>query len=149
MKIMDIYDYHKFLKIKRKYYKRHCVKRVDNINGKKFVSYWEKEDWIGYIIPSYLMYTIDKSTVKEVKSVIGPDLYNDTLGVVKDIYDNTWGKYEFSFMSKDKVEQAYQGFVIGIILTNRDAYFLVSDKQYSKEKKDYQLIPMFWNTRKL
>ena len=148
MKIMDLYDYHKFLKIKRKYYKRHCVKRIDHFNGKRVVSYWEKKDWIGYIIPSYLSYTIDKSMIKEIKSVIGNELYNDTLDIVKDIYDNIWGEYEFSYKYKDN-EQTYKGFVIGVILTNRDAYFLVSDKKYSKNKKDYNLVPMWWNVKKV
>ena len=145
---MDLYDYHKFLKIKRKYYKRHCVKRIDHFNGKRFVSYWEKKDWIGYIIPSYLSYTIDKSMIKEIKLVIGDELYNDTLDIVKDIYDNIWSEYEFSYKYKDN-EQIYKGFVIGVILTNRDTYFLVSDKKYSKDKKDYSLIPMFWHVEKI
>ena len=148
MKIMDQYEYHKFLKIKRKYYKRHCVKRVDHFNGKRFVSYWEKDDWIGYIILSYLSYTIDKSMIKEIKSVIGDELYNNTLDIVKDIYDNTWSEYEFSYKYKDN-KQTYKGFVIGVILTNRDAYFLVSDKKYSKDKKDYNLVPMFWHVEKI
>ena len=148
MKIVDQYDYHRFLKIKRKYYKRHCVKRVNHIYGKRFVSYWEKEDWIGYIITSYLSYTMDKSMIKEIKSVIGDELYNDTLDIVKDIYDNIWAEYKFSYKYKDN-EQIYKGFVIGVILTNRDAYFLVSDKKYSKDKKDYNLVPMWWNVKNL
>ena len=32
-----------FCKIKRKFYKKNTIKRVDHINGKRFVSYWEKD----------------------------------------------------------------------------------------------------------
>lgn len=150
MKILDQYEYHKFLKIKRKYYKRHCVKRIDHFNGKRFVSYWEKEDWIGYVIPSFLTYSNDKSTSREVKSVIGPTLYYDTLGIVKNIYDNIWEKYKFYYINPVTNERnEYTGYFIGIILTNRDAYFLASDKKYSKDKKDYRLVPMWWNVKEL
>ena len=145
MKILDQYEYHKFLKIKRKYYKRHCVKRIDHFNGKRFVSYWEKEDWIGYIVPSFLTYSNDKSVSRDVKSVIGPILYYDTLDIVKNIYDNIWEEYKFSLDN----EHLYQGFIIGIILTNRDAYYLVSNKKYSKDKKDWVLIPMYWKIEKI
>ena len=134
MKILGQYDYRTFLKIKRKYYKRHCVKRIDHFNGKRFVSYWEKDDWIGYIIPSFLTYSTDKSISREVKSVIGSTLY----------YDNIWEEYKFSLDN----EHLYQGFVIGVILTNRDTYYLVSNKKYSKDKKDWVLIPMFWKIEK-
>lgn len=145
MKILDQYEYHKFLKIKRKYYKRHCVKRIDHFNGKRFVSYWEKEDWIGYVIPSFLTYTEDKSMSTEVKLLIGQELYDSTLDTVKDLYNNIWGEHKFSLDN----EHLYQGFIIGIILTNQDAYYLVSNKKYSKDKKDYQLVPMFWHVEKI
>lgn len=144
MKILGQYDYHKFLKIKRKYYKRHCVKRIDYFNGKRFVSYWEKDNWVGYVIPSFLTYSTDKSISREVKSVIGSTLYYDTLDIVKNIYDNIWEEYKFSLDN----EHLYQGFVIGVILTNRDTYYLVSNKKYSKDKKDWVLIPMFWKIEK-
>ena len=147
MKILDIYDYHKFLKIKRKYYKRHCIKRVDHINDKRFVSYWEKDDWIGYCVPSYISYSLDESMSKEVKLLIGEDLYNDSLDKVKELYNNIWGEYKFSFNYQNE-EQSYKGYFISVIITNRDVYFLVSDKQYSKDKNDYRLIPMFWNIEK-
>ena len=150
MKILNQYDYHNFLKIKRKYYKRHCIKRVDHFHGKRFVSYWEKEDWIGYIIPSYLSYTTDKSMSKEVKWVISSELYDVTLDTVKDLYDNIWKQYKFYYVDPITNERAeYAGYFIGVILTNRDAYFLVSDIKYSKDKKDYQLVPMWWNVEKL
>lgn len=150
MKIMDLYDYHKFLKIKRKYYKRHCVKRVDHIHGKRFVSYWEREDWIGYIITSYLSYTLDKSIIREVKLVISSELYDSTLDTVKDLYNNIWKQYKFYYTNPVTNEKnEYTGYFIGVILTNRDAYFLVSDKKYSKDKKDYQLVPMWWNVEKV
>ena len=48
--------YKEFSKIKRKFYKRNAVKRIDHFNDKQFVSYWEKDDWIGYVIPSFLTY---------------------------------------------------------------------------------------------
>ena len=147
MKILDIYDYHKFLKIKRKYYKRHCIKRVDHINDKRFVSYWEKDDWIGYCVPSYISYSLDESMSKEVKLLIGEDLYNDSLDKVKELYDNIWREYKFYFNYQNE-EQSYKGYFISVIITNRDVYFLVSDKQYSKDKNDYRLIPMFWNIEK-
>lgn len=149
MKILDQYEYHKFLKIKRKYYKRHCIKRIDHFNGKRFVSYWEKEDWIGYVIPSYLQHTLDKSIIKEVKCVIGSELYDSTLDTVKDLYNNIWGKYKFYYVNPvNNKRSEYIKYFIGVILTNRDAYYLVSDKQYSKDKKDYLLVPMWWNVEK-
>lgn len=40
--------YKEFSKIKRKFYKRNTVKRVDHFNGKRFVSYWEEKD--GYVM---------------------------------------------------------------------------------------------------
>ena len=149
MKIMDQYDFYKFFKIKRKYYKRHCVRRVNNINGKRFVSYWEKEDWIGYIISSYLTYSSDEFERQEVRSLIGSELYEATLNTVKELYNNIWGQYKFSFNYKNEEKNTYIGYFIGVILTNRDAYFLASDKQYSKSKKDYQLVPMWWNAEKI
>lgn len=39
-----------FNKITRKYFKKHCVKRVDYFSTGRCVSYWEKEDWIGIAI---------------------------------------------------------------------------------------------------
>jgi hypothetical protein len=150
MKILDQYEYHTFLKIKRKYYKRHCIKRIDHFNGKRFVSYWEKEDWIGYVIQSYLTYSLDESMSKEVKLLIGEDLYNDSLDKVKDLYDNIWKQYKFYYDNPVTNERnEYIGYFIGVILTNRDAYFLASDKQYSKDKNDYQLVPMWWNVKEL
>jgi len=148
MKILDQYDYHKFLKIKRKYYKKHCVKRIDHFNGKRFVSYWEKDDWIGYCVPSYLSYSLDESMSKEVKLLIGEDLYNDSLDKVKELYDNIWGEYKFSFNYQNE-EQSYNGYFAGVIITNRDAYYLVNTEKYSKNMKDYALIPMFWHVEKI
>ena len=147
MKIIDQYDYHKFLKIKRKYYKRHCVKRVDHIYGKRFVSYWEKEDWIGYIVPSFYTYSLDKSVSKEIKYLIGPDLYNNRLEAVKLLYNEIWKEFRSYYNYKDNNYVEY-GYFLGVIITNRDAYFLVSNVKYSKDKKDYKLIPMFWNFEK-
>lgn len=148
MKIVDQYEYHTFLKIKRKYYKRHCVKRVDHIHGKRFVSYWEKDDWVGYIIPSFLAYSTDKSISKEIKLLIGEDLYNDTIENVKLIYDSFWKLYKFYHKYQDTTNE-YIGYSIGLIMTNRDVYYLVSNKKYSKDKKDWVLIPMYWNVEKI
>lgn len=150
MKILGQYDYHKFLKIKRKYYKRHCVKRIDHFNGKRFVSYWEKDDWIGYIVPSFLAYSTDKSISKEIKLLIGEDDYNETLERVKFLYDVSFSeKLKFHVKNYRNITREINGYFAGVIITNRDAYYLVNTEKYSKDKKDYQLVPMFWHVEKI
>ena len=150
MKILGQYDYHKFLKIKRKYYKRHCVKRIDHFNGKQFVSYWEKDDWIGYIVPSFLTYSTDKSISKEIKLLIGEDDYNKTLRRVKFLYEVGFSE-KLKFYVKNYRNNIIEinGYFSGVIITNRDVYYLVNTEKYSKDKKDYALIPMFWLVEKI
>lgn len=150
MKILDQYEYHKFLKIKRKYYKRHCIKRIDHFNGKQFVSYWEKDDWIGYIVPSFLAYSTDKRISKEIKLLIGEDDYNETLERVKFLYNTGFSeKIKFHVKNYQNITREINGYFAGVIITNRDSYYLVSTEKYSKDMKEYALIPMFWHVEKI
>ena len=138
MKIAQTYK--DFSKIKRKYYKRNTIKRIDHFDGKRFVSYWEKDDWIGYIIPSFLTYSTNKSISKEIKLLIGEEDYNETLERVKFLYDVSFS---------EKLRFHVNGYSAGVIITNRDSYYLVNTEKYSKDMKDYALIPMFWHAEKI
>lgn len=143
MKIVETYK--DFCKIKRKYYKRHTDKKTDILCGKRITSYWEKGDWIGYIIPSYETYTNDKVISKEVRFMIGDEIYNATIETVKKLYKNSGYSKAFTFHYEYQNHQYIDGnWFLGVILTNRDAYYLVSRKKYSKEYKDYVLIPIHW-----
>ena len=64
--------YKEFSKIKRKFYRRNAIKRVDHFNGKRFVSYWEEKDWLFYVVNSFDEY-ISSNISKYVKDVIGDD----------------------------------------------------------------------------
>ena len=73
MKIVD--NYRIFKKIIRKFNNRHCVKHVDYFNGRRFVSYWEKEDWLGYRVDS-----LDKLTpqvMKYIHFMIGEEMMDE------------------------------------------------------------------------
>lgn len=148
MKIAQTYK--DFSKIKRKYYKRNTIKRIDHFDGKRFVSYWEKDDWIGYIIPSFLTYSTNKSISKEIKLLIGEEDYNETLERVKFLYDVSFSeKLRFHVKNYQNITREINGYFAGVIITNRDAYYLVNTEKYSKDMKDYALIPMFWHAEKI
>ena len=104
-----------FKKIVRKYYKRHCIKRADLFNGKRCISYWEKEDWIGYRITEPEQLT--DAVKKEIKLEIGEEVFNSInfehyLTVKPNIYfDNVDDVWKFR----------------GFMITNRDGYVIVSD----------------------
>ena len=131
MKIAKTYK--DFCKINRKYYKKNMVKRVDHINNKRFVSYWEYKDWVGYIVKSFDEY-ITKKIYAYVKSVVGPDICLETRDKVLYLYNNTDKTIEYKLKGLTE-----GGKFIGIILTNRDAYYAVNDNGQHK------LIPMHWN----
>ena len=142
--------YREFSKIKRKFYNRKTVKRIDHFNGRRFVSYWEKDDWVGYVIPSFLIYSTDKRISKEIKLLIGEDDYNETLTRVKFLYDVGFSeklKFHVKNYQNNIIER--NGYFAGVIITNRDAYYLVNTEKYSKNMKDYALIPMFWKIEKI
>jgi hypothetical protein len=148
MKIAQTYK--DFSKIKRKYYKRNTIKRIDHFDGKRFVSYWEKDDWIGYTIPSFLTYSTNKSISKEIKLLIGEEDYNETLERVKFLYDVSFSeKLRFHVKNYQNNIIERNGYFAGVIITNRDAYYLVNTEKYSKDKKDYKLVPMFWYAEKI
>lgn len=114
-------DFRLFKKILRKYYKRHCVKRIDHIRGKRFVSYWEKEDWLGYRIESVDQFT-DKIK-KEFRMMIGDEVYSAV--DIKEyliVHPRVW------------IEDEDKTFVVdGFMLTNRDAYAIIREANIPSE----------------
>lgn len=110
----------------------------------------EKDDWIGYIVPSFLAYSTDKRISKEIKLLIGEDDYNETLERVKFLYDVSFSeKLRFHVKNYQNNIIEINGYFAGVIITNRDAYYLVNTEKYSKNMKDYTLIPMFWHVEKI
>ena len=134
--------YKEFSKIKRKFYKRNAVKRIDHFNGKRFVSYWEEKDWLCYVVNSFDEY-ISENISKYVKDVIGNDLYDNILENVKYLYDNKDKVFHFRHSYNGNVNEIHGSFC-HVILTNRDAYFAIN----SKKDFEYILIPMFWKIEK-
>ena len=124
-----------FCKIKRKFYKKNTIKRVDHINGKRFVSYWEKDDWIGYKVKSFDEY-MTPSISKYVNDVNGLELYEDTKNIVEYLYNNMDKVVAYQHRYYDNMVE--KGKFIGIILTNRDSYFAIDDNGQHK------LVSMYW-----
>ena len=134
--------YKEFSKIKRKFYKRNAVKRIDHFNGKRFVSYWEEKDWLCYVVNSFDEY-ISSNISKYVKDVIGNDLYDNILENVKYLYGNKDKIFHFQYSYNENTNETYGSFC-HIILTNRDAYFAI----HSKNDYAYMLIPLFCHVEK-
>lgn len=126
--------YREFNKIKRKYNKRHTIKRVDHFNGRRFTSYWEKDDWLGYIIKSYEELK-QPNIYNEVKWMVDPDLFNAKLKEIEHLYKTT---------EPVTICDNGTGYFRGIMLTNRDAYYLLEDN----ETKENKLVPFFWDQGK-
>ena len=134
--------YKEFSKIKRKFYKRNAIKRIDHFNGKRFVSYWEEKDWLCYVVNSFDEY-ISSNISKYVKDVIGDELYDNILKNVKSLYDNKDKIFHFRHSYNGNTNEIHGSFY-HVILTNRDAYFAIN----SKKDFEYILIPMFWKIEK-
>ena len=111
----QVNNFRLFKKIVRKYYKRNCVKRVDHFNGKRFVSYWEDRNWIGYRInePEQLTDAVKKEIRLEVGDYVFDKIDLAEYLIVK---PNIWFGHEDTTWH-------FRGFMI----TNRDAYAIVSD----------------------
>ena len=105
-----------FKKIIRKYHKRHCVKRIDHFGGKRFISYWEKEDWIGYRIEKLEQLTdaVKKEILLEVGGYVLDAVDLEEYLVVK---PNVW----FDDNSDETL------YFRGIMITNRDAYAILGE----------------------
>lgn len=111
----QIKDFRIFRKILRKYYKRHCVMRADRIKGKRFVSYWEKEDWLGYRIDN--VEQLNDKIKREIRLAVGDYVFNKIdLVEYLIVKPNVWFEH-------DETAWSFCGFM----LTNRDAYAIVSD----------------------
>jgi len=131
MKIVD--NYRIFKKIIRKFNNRHCVKRVDYFNGRRFVSYWEKENWLGYRVDS-----LDKLTpqvIRYIRFMVGEDVMD-----AFDIAENIKEKPNYLADMNDLGDMEYR--FDGIMLTNRDAYAILKIDDYKYKKYDY-LYPIF------
>ena len=122
MKIVD--NFRIFNKILRKYRKRHCIKRIDRFsNGKKCTSYWEKEDWLGYIIrPTD---TLTPQLREYVRFMVGDEVMNDKK--VQEYLSCGFNPQLYFIKDEDKTPHDY----IGIMLTNRDAYAIL--REYEKK----------------
>ena len=135
MKIVD--NYRIFKKIIRKFNNRHCVKHVDYFNGRRFVSYWEKEDWLGYRVDS-----LDKLTpqvMKYIRFMIGEEMM-EAFDVAENIKEkpNYLVHEEAGELDLGDMEYRFDG----IMLTNRDAYAILKIDDYKYKKYDY-LYPIF------
>jgi len=128
MRIID--SFREFHKIVRKYFKRHCVKRVDYFSTGRCVSYWEKEDWIGIAItkPEQLE---DIGIVRSVELMVDP--------MVRAEFIHDFRKY-----LKEPHQLFDEGGIVynllGLMLTNRDVYYLVEKdgQQYLRPIYDYK-----------
>ena len=111
-------SYREFTKINRKYSKRNMIKRIDHINGRRFVSYWEYKDWVGFIVDS-----IDKfneNIISYTKDMIGSELYDYKIDGIKFLLLNIGIDVT---IKKNNVS----GKFMGLILTNRDVYYLIDN----------------------
>ena len=113
----EVEDFKTFNKILRKYSNRHCTKRVDNINGKKFTSYWEKEDWLGYRVTKIDQYTFEVQ--KYIQLMIGSEVMQQV-----HLWKFLEKKPDIFFPDGDEDDMLY---FRGIMLTNRDAYAIIAD----------------------
>ena len=120
MKLAKTYKY--FCKIKRKYNKRNTIKRIGHIHGKRFTSYWEYKDWVGYIIDN--IDKLDKYTISYIQLMIGNEWYNHIKEDIAFLLNNTGLVISVKWSKNDKTIKGVFG---GIVLTNRDAYYLIDD----------------------
>ena len=131
MKIID--SFKKFHKIVRKYFKRHCVKRVDYLSTGRCVSYWEKEDWIGFAItkPEQLE---DIGIIKSIENHIDPN----PMVCAEFIHDFRKKYLKEPYQLFDEGGVVYS--LRGLILTNRDVYYLVEkdEQQYLRPIYNYK-----------
>lgn len=121
--------YKAFCKIKRKYNKRNTIKRIDHIHGKRFTSYWEYKDWVGYVIDN--IDKLNKYTISYIRLMIGNEWYNNIKEDIVFLLNNTGSVISVKWSKNDK---AIKGVFGGIVLTNRDAYYLI----------DNNLVPTFF-----
>ena len=124
MKIAE--TYRDFLKIKRKFYKRNTIKRIDHINGKRFVSYWEHKDWVGFVINN--QDKINKATISYIELMVGEEWYNEIENDVIFLLNNIGLDISVKWYDTEKTINGKFG---GIVLTNMDVYYLIDDKLVS------------------
>ena len=138
-------DFRAFSKIKRKYYKRHTEKRVDHFDGRRFTSYWEKDDWVGYVVKTYEE-LLRPQIYDYVKWMVSPEILKVRLKQIEYLY-NTTEPVTFTTYGNNTDKDWYHehtGIFKGIIVTNRDAYYLLENL----DTKENKLIPIFWNQDK-
>lgn len=132
MKIAN--TYREFLKIKRKFYKRNMIKRINHINGRRFVSYWEYKDWVAFIITG--SNTLNNSINSYLRLMIGDEWYNKIKDDIEFLLNNIGSNISVTWR---KIEKTVTGKFEGIVLTNMDAYYLIDGNlvslYFSLEKK--------------
>ena len=130
MKVID--SFKEFHKIVRKYFKKHCVKRVDYFSTGRCVSYWEKEDWIGIAITKSEQLE-DIGIIKSIENHIDPN----PMVCAEFIHDVR--KYLIEpYQLLDDGGIVYN--LLGLMLTNRDVYYLVEKdgQQYLRPIYNYK-----------
>ena len=138
-------DFRSFNKIKRKYYKKRTKKVVDFFGKKRCTSYWEIDDWLGYIVKTYEEF-LHPEIRDYVEWMVGPDMTEARLEQIAHLYNTTEPVTftTYSNQTDEEWEHKHTGYFRGILLTNRDAYYLLENP----ETRENKLIPIFWNQDK-
>lgn len=126
MKIVN--NFRVFKKIIRKFYKKNSIRCIDHIRGKRFVSYWEYKDWLGFLVDNKEQ--INKEITDYIIFMIGDELYESKHNEIYSLLENKGIKVRF--------KEGISGIFNGLMLTNRDAYFLI----------DQILVPIFYTVEK-
>lgn len=138
MRIVD--DFRIFNKILRKYRKKHCIKRIDRFsNGKKYTSYWEKEDWLGYIVTSPDAIYSKGSIGEYFVDMVGPVLYSHSKKEIYQLYKEGNEVTLINTHNNDEVT----GKFLGVILTNMDSFYLIEDGEYRN------LVPVMFELKQV
>lgn len=128
LNMKQVNNFRIFNKILRKYYKRHTIKHVDHIHGRRFVSYWEKEDWLGYRIED------SKQLTPEARKYMRLMAGEEVVKALKNIDEFIDGNPTIWFEDEDGGK-----YFEGVMLTNRDAYAIIKDDFTSEEEYLYPL----------
>lgn len=117
MKIVD--NFKLFKKIQRKFYKKHCVKRIDHINGKRFVSFWEESDWLGYRVNNSTQ--LNDEIYRYIRLMVGDECLNNL-----NLKELLGCGYSPGIWLKKEGYKTPHNFK-GVMLTNRDAYAILEE----------------------
>lgn len=117
MRIVD--NFKLFKKIQRKFYKKHCVKRIDHINGKRFVSFWEESDWLGYRVNNEAQ--LNSEIYHYIRLMVGDECLNNIK--IKELLG--CGYRSGIRLKKEEYKTPHK--FNGVMLTNRDAYAILEE----------------------